>query len=319
VDDFLEAVKAKSHRLSTVDVDELFVYKNKQAFDTKEEPLEEDSSIVGLGGNKDKDALIVVAPSTISSVGVNQGDLLQEIKTILNEQQEQQQKILNERLNEQQEQQQKQQERFHQELLNEQQESFGRFDCALADLKHKTLKSYTFTVIGLKELKRLKDENLVFEMKPNENKEAFWSEEIQNQVNVITNEAAFTAFITPYFRDILQHFNLVFVNSENYKWLPQSSDLPSSTDLKPDGFATHCGMFRAKPISNSHLHQDGFLYGVAEKDLFDCLILFKTKTIITHEAFGQVKHYLQNLQPEETSAAILFDLESFWLISNRFG
>jgi hypothetical protein len=41
-----------------------------------EEPLEPSFSIVGLGGNEDKDALIVVAPSTISSVGVNQGDLL---------------------------------------------------------------------------------------------------------------------------------------------------------------------------------------------------------------------------------------------------
>jgi hypothetical protein len=44
VDDFLEVVKAKhSYRLSTVDVDKPFVYKNKQAFDTKEEPLEEGS------------------------------------------------------------------------------------------------------------------------------------------------------------------------------------------------------------------------------------------------------------------------------------
>jgi hypothetical protein len=57
-------------------------------------------------------------------------------------------------------------ERFQQELFNEQQERFGRFDRARADLKHKTLKSYTFAVIGQKEFDRLKDENLVFEMKP---------------------------------------------------------------------------------------------------------------------------------------------------------
>jgi tRNA A-37 threonylcarbamoyl transferase component Bud32 len=91
--------------------------------------------------------------------------------------------------------------------------------------------------------------------------------------------------------------------------------LPSSTDLKPDGFATHCGMFRAKPVSNRH--EDGFLYGVAEKDLFDCLILFESKMNITDEAFGQVKQYLQHLQPEKTSVAILFDLKSFWLIKNH--
>jgi hypothetical protein len=161
----------------------------------------------------------------------------------------------------------------------------------------------------------LKHDNLVFEMKPDKDKEAFWSEEIQIEVNAITNEATFTAFITPYFREILKHYNLVFVNSEKYIWLPQSTNSPRSTLLKPDGFATHRGMFCAKPVPNDQdLHQDGFLYGVAEKDLFDCLILFESTISITDEAFGRVIEYLDQLQPEGTSTAILFDLHSFWLI-----
>jgi hypothetical protein len=77
VDDFREAVKAKlSNRLSFVDADELFVYKNEESFKRRrlaymgnEEPLEVDFSIVGLGVNKDEDALIVVAPSTTPSIG----------------------------------------------------------------------------------------------------------------------------------------------------------------------------------------------------------------------------------------------------------
>jgi hypothetical protein len=94
-----------------------------------------------------------VAPSTISSVEVNQGDLLQEMKTMQN--------FLNERFDQQQERLDEQHERFQQELFNEQQERFGRFD------------------------RVLEDENLVFEMKPDKDKKAFWSEEIQNQVNAI--------------------------------------------------------------------------------------------------------------------------------------
>jgi hypothetical protein len=124
-------------------------------------------------------------------------------------------------------------------------------------------------------------------MEPNENEDAFWSEEIQIQVNAITNEASFNAFITPYFSQILQRFSLVFVNSERHGWLSQSSYLASNTNLKPDGFATHRAMFRAKPVPKDQiLRSHGFLYGVSEKDLFDCLILFECKINITNEAFG---------------------------------
>jgi hypothetical protein len=71
VADFRKAVKAEySNKLSSVDAGELLVYKNKTSFekrnasfdDGKEEPLEEDSLLDGLGRSK-KEALIVIVPS----------------------------------------------------------------------------------------------------------------------------------------------------------------------------------------------------------------------------------------------------------------
>jgi hypothetical protein len=72
VADFRDAVKAKnSHKLSSKDAADILVYKNKTSFDKrnldveKEEPLEEDSLVDGLGKSK-KEALIVLVPSTES-------------------------------------------------------------------------------------------------------------------------------------------------------------------------------------------------------------------------------------------------------------
>ena len=76
VADFRHAVKAEnSNKLSSIDAADLLVFKNKAAFDKrnaddgKEEPLEEDSLVYGLGTSK-KEALIVVAPpSTENTIG----------------------------------------------------------------------------------------------------------------------------------------------------------------------------------------------------------------------------------------------------------
>jgi hypothetical protein len=282
VDDFRKAVKAEhSSRLSSVDADELFVYRNKAAFENrnlpedqgKEKPLDRLSFIDGLGENKNE-ALIVVAPSRTSSEG--------QLNNILTR------------------------EYFYKVMAD--------FD---AILNHKQPKASIFdhATMGKMEFDRLKNDDLVIYVQPNEDEDAFWSEEIQIQANAISNEAVFTAFITPYFSQILQRYSLVFVNSEKYGWLPQSTNSASNKYLKPNGFATHRGMFRSKPVPNDQvLHQDGFLYGVAEEDLFDCLILFESTISITNEAFGQVIQYLDHLQPKGTASAILFDLHSFWLI-----
>jgi hypothetical protein len=64
VSDFLERVEAKFpkilHDISSL---QLKAYKNKISFDSKEDALEEDASIAGLGRWK-HDALLVVVPSS---------------------------------------------------------------------------------------------------------------------------------------------------------------------------------------------------------------------------------------------------------------
>ena len=76
VDDFRKAVKADhSNKLSSVDAADLQVYRNKAAFDkrndagAKEEPLAEDFIIDGLGTSK-KDALCVVVPPSVRQSSV---------------------------------------------------------------------------------------------------------------------------------------------------------------------------------------------------------------------------------------------------------
>ncbi|KAJ8521329.1 hypothetical protein ON010_g17837 [Phytophthora cinnamomi] len=137
------------------------------------------------------------------------------------------------------------------------------------------------------EFRRLKDDTWFIDAAPVENEEAFWSKTAQIQADNIASEIAFRAFITPFFDKILRSRGM------------------------PDGFATHCGMYRAKPVPNDGVERsEGFRFGVAENELFDCLILFESKLSITDAAFGQVVRYLQHLSPN----AILYDPQSFWLI-----
>ena len=84
---------------------------------------------------------------------------------------------------------------------------------------------------------------------------------------------------------------MVFVNSERYAWLPQSIYLPDNKYyLKPDGFATHRGMYIKK---NKEATQRS---GVPETKLFDCIILFESKLNITGaDSFGQVVRYLSRI------------------------
>jgi hypothetical protein len=67
IDQFRDAVMAKnSNKLSSIDSSDLLVYKNKAAFVGKEDTLEEDALVVGLGTLK-QEALIVVVPSSIQT------------------------------------------------------------------------------------------------------------------------------------------------------------------------------------------------------------------------------------------------------------
>ncbi|KAJ8546684.1 hypothetical protein ON010_g11549 [Phytophthora cinnamomi] len=178
-------------------------------------------------------------------------------------------------------------------------------------------KSFYDGALGQLVERRLRNDEVFVEAAPT-NGEAFWSEKTQSQANAFKNETAFDTFITPYFNDVLGSCGMVFVNSERYQWLSQSPLIAKTTDLKPVGFATHRGMFRAKPVPNDRLPRpSGFRFGVAEEELYDCLILFESKITIGDSAFGQVVRYLQNICPKASASAILFDARSFWLIKSH--
>ncbi|TDH66844.1 hypothetical protein CCR75_004833 [Bremia lactucae] len=179
--------------------------------------------------------------------------------------------------------------------------------------------SYTDGAFGEMEIERLGKLELITDFAARHG-EPFWRLIIQPQANAFTNEALFDAFITPFFSEALANWNMVFVNSEQYAWLTQSTNEPRSTDLKPDGFVTHPGMFRAKEKPNdnvAHPTDPTFRFGVAEKDLFDCVILFESKLSLTSAAFGRVARYLQKLRPEASGSAILYDRHSFWMINSH--
>ncbi|KAG4048798.1 hypothetical protein PC123_g15886, partial [Phytophthora cactorum] len=160
---------------------------------------------------------------------------------------------------------------------------------ALASLPHKQSKSYSDAALGQIQYARLERSGLIIDAAPIENAEPFWTEKIQDQAKRIKDEAVFDAFITPYFSSVLCSCGMVFVNSERYQWLSQSPLVTKDTDLKPDGFATHRGMYRRRDAPHDQVQRpDGLRFGEAEKELFDCLILFESKISITKAGFGQV-------------------------------
>ncbi|UIZ26272.1 hypothetical protein KXD40_002183 [Peronospora effusa] len=191
---------------------------------------------------------------------------------------------------------------------------------AMACLPHKSSNSLSNAALGEQEQIKLEVTKQVIKFTPVEDEEAFWSKETQFKADAITNEADFHAFITPFLSSMLESCGLVYVNSERYQWLSQGFKLYKNKHLQPDGFATHPGMYRVKPKPQDYVHRpDGFRFGVAEEELFDCLILFESKLSIFNAWFGQVVQYLQNLCPEASAYAILFDRQSFWLISSYKG
>ncbi|CAI5703000.1 hypothetical protein KXD40_004009 [Peronospora effusa] len=85
----------------------------------------------------------------------------------------------------------------------------------MACLPHKPSKTFSSEALGQLELERLNDYKQIIDFAPVEDGEAFWSKEIQILAKAITNEAAFIAFMTPFFSRILERFGLVYVNSEH--------------------------------------------------------------------------------------------------------
>ncbi len=100
-------------------------------------------------------------------------------------------------------------------------------------------KSYSNAAFGQIEYARLKADGSAIDAAIRDDEEAFWSEQVQREVDAIKFEAEFHKHITPFFNNVLDRCGMVFVNSEQYRWLPQSPFVTSNTVLQPDGFATH--------------------------------------------------------------------------------
>jgi len=71
--------------------------------------------------------------------------------------------------------------------------------------------------------------------------------------------------------------------------------------------------------TGASLNKNEFRFGIAQAELFDCLILFESSLAIANDALGQVVRYLQRIRPDAKASAILFDLKSFWLIESHNG
>jgi len=174
--------------------------------------------------------------------------------------------------------------------------------------------AYTNMELGRIEIGRLKMAGLMIDTPILEGEAPFWSKDEQRQALECTSEAAFTTFITPFFNEVLAEFDMVFVSSENDPW-PSRGTLPGmSTKLKPDGFATHRGMYRKRSEV-----LDGFRSGIPEKNLYDCLILFESKLAIDDASFGQVVRYLHHFRPKPSASAVLFDRTAFQLFRSHKG
>jgi predicted nuclease of predicted toxin-antitoxin system len=135
-------------------------------------------------------------------------------------------------------------------------------DVAALVQKGEKSKQYSASVLGQLELHDLELKGWANDAEVEPGEESCWPEQRQAEANAIKTESDLVHLL----HTLLEPFHMVFVNSENIEWFPQSKLLTDNkTDLKPDGFATHGGMYRKKKVLQ---------YGVPEKALLDCNIFF---------------------------------------------
>jgi chromosome segregation ATPase len=111
----------------------------------------------------------------------------------------------------------RQQQRDKEKLARQQQRDMEEIKEALVSLRHKeSSTSMKEGALGESERLRMTADGLMIDAAIEDNEDAFWSPETQDQANAITNEAAFDAFITPLFDNVLADCDMVFINSERY-------------------------------------------------------------------------------------------------------
>jgi hypothetical protein len=335
VDRFRKILKAEnSNILANIDPTQLQVYKNKVAFNGKDEPLDAREEI---GEKLDSvDELCVVVPSH-ALVAVPDG--LQEVlnkfqhkldnmEQILLKESVKDQEVLNklesvekklENVDDKLENVDKKLENVDNKLENVD-NKLENVEQDLQELK-RPRSSFTRSAIGDLIRQALERKKSFVALEDKERGVAVWGATEQTIVSEILTESELVEFVTPYLANILEDFEMVFVNSENIPWLRQHSAAKSSTMCKPDGFATHAGMYRKK---------DEIRFGLMEPKLMDCMMIIEAKLSICDDSFGQVISYLEFVKqalvdencpfcPLADTPALLFDRQGFWLISSTHG
>ncbi|CEP03002.1 hypothetical protein PBRA_009220 [Plasmodiophora brassicae] len=144
-----------------------------------------------------------------------------------------------------------------------------------------------------------------------------------------TDEKQLNLAVTVIMESIFAGSPLVFVNSEEYPWLPQEYGLESRFDLKPDGFATHVGMYRqyapAGGTSICNARESVRVNGITLRFgrpssliLHDCVALIaEGKRKITTADIGKIVWYAHSMPVQATFRAILFDPNELYLFTVR--
>ncbi|XXQ34211.1 Protein kinase domain-containing protein [Plasmodiophora brassicae] len=143
-----------------------------------------------------------------------------------------------------------------------------------------------------------------------------------------TDEAQVNLAATVIMDSVFAGSPLVFVNSEEIPWLPQERG-SESLDLRPDGFATHVGMYRqyvpagGKSICNAResVRVNGVTLRFGRPSspiLHDCVALIaEGKRKIAAADVGKIVWYANCMPAEATFRAILFDPNEFYLFTVR--
>ena len=120
----------------------------------------------------------------------------------------------------------------------------------------------------------------------------------QEALTNLKTEKELVLVMTVHFHRIFSQagYPLVYVNSEEIRWLLQAEHLSNDTAMKPDGFVTFTGSFdsRDMPVDKMaevrrNYKQVPFAFGTPIKKLYNSIVIFECKQSFNEGSdFGQV-------------------------------
>jgi hypothetical protein len=109
----------------------------------------------------------------------------------------------------------------------------------------------------------------------------------QEAIKPDITEKDLLAEMTKHFNRILplSGYPLVFVNSEDFRWLGRHPDSSRQSHMKPDGFVTFQGLFCHREMQGRPV---GFKFGTPFAKLLDLIVIFDAKCVIDDASIGEV-------------------------------